>query len=385
MCTRTKPLLAGKCWNVGGFFLFTPTGSVVVMASRRDRGGGGISQSGDEHSMGDSERRLRQSETRKSEDEEDTNLESDSDEDLAADKPTFTKSSPSNRKYSTARGRGSRGRGGTPRVTDNEEQPSLRDLNNMAYSRSALHTYKSRGFHGDQGGGGSWSAGARSRSRTARYATQDERNAREDKERFCLNWVIRRVLQAIHRALKQVSRSYIQISMELLTTRRAKPQSCYYPALFSFSGSSTTISSLSFGSSLTVGGSVGALLDSCTGSSCSDDLTNRASRLKGFEFTVVVADIGCGWSLRCPGLGSSSSSTRPSTFGSDPSARGIAVDPGASREASMSGEGGGLRDCERRASSCRKGIGENIGVDGMKDKFVFPIVSSTVQPQLTLL
>ena len=30
----------------------------------------------------------------------------------------------------------------------------------------------------------------------------------------------------------------------------------------------------------------------------------------------------------------------------------------------MSGLGGGLRDFERRASSCRKGMGENMGVLG---------------------
>jgi len=33
--------------------------------------------------------------------------------------------------------------------------------------------------------------------------------------------------------------------------------------------------------------------------------------------------------------------------------------------ASANGDGGGLCDLERRASSCRKGIGENIGVVGV--------------------
>lgn len=32
------------------------------------------------------------------------------------------------------------------------------------------------------------------------------------------------------------------------------------------------------------------------------------------------------------------------------------------------GDGGGLRDLDRRASSCRKGIGENNGVDGVDDE-----------------
>lgn len=62
----------------------------------------------------------------------------------------------------------------------------------------------------------------------------------------------------------------------------------------------------------------------------------------------------------CPGLGSSNSSTSPSPLisgGSEcPSAIAVAV--------RAKGEGGGLRDFDRRASSWRKGIGENSGVGG---------------------
>lgn len=43
---------------------------------------------------------------------------------------------------------GSRGRGGIPRPSNTEEKPSLRELNNIAYSRSSLHTHTSRGDRG---------------------------------------------------------------------------------------------------------------------------------------------------------------------------------------------------------------------------------------------
>jgi len=38
--------------------------------------------------------------------------------------------------------------------------------------------------------------------------------------------------------------------------------------------------------------------------------------------------------------------------------------PGLSTAVRARGEGGGLRDFDLRASSCKKGIGENKGVDG---------------------
>lgn len=86
-----------------------------------------------------------------------------------------------------------------------------------------------------------------------------------------------------------------------------------------------------------------------------------------------------GCSLKCPGLGSSSSSTSPNPFGSEPSPRGSAVaGPVLSIWASIKGDGGGLRDCDRRASSCKKGIGENKGVDGVDGNLVFPIAPDAI-------
>jgi len=64
-----------------------------------------------------------------------------------------------------------------------------------------------------------------------------------------------------------------------------------------------------------------------------------------------------------PGLGSSSSSTSPSALWGIPSGIG-STGPPASIAFSASGEGGGLRDLERLASSCKKGMGENRGVVG---------------------
>lgn len=57
----------------------------------------------------------------------------------------------------------------------------------------------------------------------------------------------------------------------------------------------------------------------------------------------------------CPGLGSSNSSTSPKAL----------ISRGSStRGFKDKGVGGGLRDLERRASSCRKGMGEKSGVLG---------------------
>ena len=61
----------------------------------------------------------------------------------------------------------------------------------------------------------------------------------------------------------------------------------------------------------------------------------------------------------CPGLGSSSSSTIPNAFGSRDS-----IGVTGPTEPRMSGDGGGLRDLDRRASSCKKGMGEKSGVGG---------------------
>src|ERR1700730_1870474 len=70
---------------------------------------------------------------------------------------------------------------------------------------------------------------------------------------------------------------------------------------------------------------------------------------------VVVAVNGVMVLLRWPGEGSSSSSTRPRAFS------------GEEEDVSISGEGGGLRDLDRRASSCRNGMGEKSGVGGAAD------------------
>lgn len=61
----------------------------------------------------------------------------------------------------------------------------------------------------------------------------------------------------------------------------------------------------------------------------------------------------------CPGLGSSNSSTSPSALPENP---GVATPTAALR---VNGDGGGLRDLDRRASSWRKGMGENKGIVGV--------------------
>ena len=96
--------------------------------------------------------------------------------------------------------------------------------------------------------------------------------------------------------------------------------------------------------------------------------TNRDSKLPGigFESTVVVEERGCRWSLRCSGFGSSSSSTRPSTLGSILPGGAVTALPPTPMAMRASGDGGGLRDCDRRASVWRNGIGENMGVDGVE-------------------
>ncbi|KAJ3533861.1 hypothetical protein NM688_g7223 [Phlebia brevispora] len=67
------------------------------------------------------------------------------DEDARPSKlPRFSSSRGRNR----GRGRDRRGRGGQPRPDDHQDKPSLRELNKMAYSRSSLHTYKSK--HGPE-------------------------------------------------------------------------------------------------------------------------------------------------------------------------------------------------------------------------------------------
>lgn len=94
--------------------------------------------------------------------------------------------------------------------------------------------------------------------------------------------------------------------------------------------------------------------------SCSCARTNRSSKLStSCPPSDVVTDVrATGCSLMCPGLGSSNSSTRPSACVSS----GSGCD--SPMLARMSGEGGGLRDLERRASSWRKGMGEKRGVGG---------------------
>ena len=68
---------------------------------------------------------------------------------------------------------------------------------------------------------------------------------------------------------------------------------------------------------------------------------------------VVVEEIGVGPSLRCPGRGSSSSSTRPKA--------------GSTSFDSFGDVRGGLRDWDlARASLWRKGMGEKIGVVGVE-------------------
>jgi hypothetical protein len=61
------------------------------------------------------------------------------------------------------------------------------------------------------------------------------------------------------------------------------------------------------------------------------------------------------------GLGSSNSSTRPNTGTSLLLTGPVTESTAGVKE---SGDGGGLRDLDRRASSWRKAMGENIGVGG---------------------
>jgi len=76
---------------------------------------------------------------------------------------------------------------------------------------------------------------------------------------------------------------------------------------------------------------------------------------------VVVTELNAvGCSLMCPGLGSSNSSTSPSAFCSGEWAGPAPPGPVTPR---AKGDGGGLRDFDRRASSCKKGMGENRGVE----------------------
>jgi hypothetical protein len=97
-------------------------------------------------------------------------------------------------------------------------------------------------------------------------------------------------------------------------------------------------------------------------------LVNLCSKLprKGRELVVVVVTelnaVGC--SLMCPGLGSSNSSTSPSAFCPSESA---GITPSELAALRVNGDGGGLRDFDRRASSCKKGMGENRGVAGTVD------------------
>ena len=83
-------------------------------------------------------------------DDDATESTSDSDEEAtASDAESVHSEPPPKRQRSNPRGRGARGRGGTPgQTSDRPQQQSLRDLNNLAYSRSSLHTYKSRGARG---------------------------------------------------------------------------------------------------------------------------------------------------------------------------------------------------------------------------------------------
>jgi hypothetical protein len=75
----------------------------------------------------------------------------------------------------------------------------------------------------------------------------------------------------------------------------------------------------------------------------------------------VTAVKAVGRSLRCPGPGSSISSTIPRALLSEGCALESLI---AAAFAKVRGDGGGLRDCDLRASSCRNGIGENSGVEG---------------------
>lgn len=85
--------------------------------------------------------------------------ESESDEDMdIPEKVTPRTNQVPNRGGRGSRGRGSamRGRGGSSkphrRVEEEDKKPSLRELQNQAYSRSSLHTFKS-GSHKQHGGG----------------------------------------------------------------------------------------------------------------------------------------------------------------------------------------------------------------------------------------
>jgi hypothetical protein len=93
----------------------------------------------------------------------------------------------------------------------------------------------------------------------------------------------------------------------------------------------------------------------------SDDRTNRSSRLMAPELPpMLVTEVNAvGRSLRCPGFGSSSSSTSPNSLGSI-----LKGSPLCSVPLRFKGDGGGLRERERLASSCRNEIGEKSGVLG---------------------
>lgn len=86
----------------------------------------------------------------------------------------------------------------------------------------------------------------------------------------------------------------------------------------------------------------------------------RAPRLigPGSSDTLVVEDNAVGRSLRCPGPGSSISSTNPRA-GVPTSTGGMAIEDAGSPP-STSGDGGAL------AGRCKKGIGEKSGVLGVE-------------------
>lgn len=94
---------------------------------------------------------------------------------------------------------------------------------------------------------------------------------------------------------------------------------------------------------------------------------NACATVVAEAVVVVVVDSAVGWSLICPGLGSSNSSTRPRPGDSKLAMAGTALALAADVDNNI-GEVGGLLLCDRRrASSCKNGIGEKTGVAGADD------------------
>lgn len=86
-----------------------------------------------------------------------------------------------------SRGRGSRRRGGAPKKDGKEEKLSIRELNQLAYSRSSLHSYKSQHRHGDQ------SSRGRGRGRGRGSSSQRGRGRGQPDMRLRMNAMLEKI------------------------------------------------------------------------------------------------------------------------------------------------------------------------------------------------